>query len=55
MLNEAEKALIKDALKVLNEGLIQLEAASANSKIKMVVRLIENGLSFAEMFLASGV
>jgi len=54
-LNAAEQALVNEALKVLNDGLTQLSAASANSKVQLAIKIIEGGITVAEMMIGSGV
>ena len=54
-LNTAEQALVNEALKLVSDGLTQLSAASSNSKVQLVVKILESGLSVAEMMIASGV
>lgn len=53
MLNAAEKALVDDALKLVSDGLTQLAAASQNSKVQLVVRILESGLTVAEMMIGT--
>lgn len=55
MLNAAEQALVNDALKLVQDGLAQLAAASTNSKVQLVVKILESGLTVAEMMLPAGV
>ena len=54
-LNAAEQALVNEALQLVSDGLKQLSAASSNSKVQLVVKILESGLSVAEMMIASGV
>ena len=54
-MNAAEQALVNEALKLVQDGLTQLAAASTNSKVQLVVKILESGLTVAEMMLAAGV
>ncbi len=54
MLNAAEQALVNDALKLVQDGLAQLSSASTNSKVQLVVKILESGLTVAEMMLSVG-
>lgn len=51
-LNAAEQALVNEALKLIQDGLTQLSAASTNSKVQLVVKIVEAGLTVGEMMLA---
>jgi hypothetical protein len=51
MLSAAEKALVDEALKLVGDGLAQLSAASQNSKVQLVVKILESGLTVAEMMI----
>ena len=51
-LNSAEQALVNEALKLIQDGLTQLSAASTNPKVQLVVKIVEGGITVAEMMLA---
>lgn len=51
MLNAAEKALVDEALKLVGDGLAQLSAASQNSTVQLVVKILESALSVGEMLV----
>ena len=54
-LNAAEQALVNEALQLVSDGLKQLSAASSNSKVLLVVKILESGLTVAEMMVGAGV
>jgi len=46
-----ELVLVQEALKLVQDGLNQLSAASTNSKVKLIVKILESGLTVGEMMI----
>lgn len=54
MLTPDEEKLVLEALQLVANGLSQLAAASSNGKVQLVVKILESGLSVAEMMIGTG-
>lgn len=50
-MSDAEKALLKEALKCLDDGLTVLSSAAHNERIAILIKLVHGAISVGEMML----
>ena len=50
-MTDQEKALVKEALDLLDKGLSLLDSAQGNAKIHLLAKLVHSAISFGEMMI----